>query len=70
MDDKDERKELLHKFVRQLITAGTPALNALDMLDLGIREDQEIGFALEALDQAMATPMEIRRYVEACAETA
>jgi hypothetical protein len=39
---RDERLELLHKFVRQLISAGTPVLNSIDMLKLGIPEDQEI----------------------------
>jgi hypothetical protein len=64
--DRDERMELLHKFVRQLISVGTPALNSIDMLQLGIPEEQEIAFALEAFSRAVETSKEIARYLNAC----
>ncbi len=66
--ERDERMELLHKFVRQLIGAGTPALNSIDMLRLGISEEQEIGFALEAFSLAVESSREIARYLKECSE--
>jgi hypothetical protein len=64
--ERDERIERLHQFVRQLITAGTSALNSIDMLQLGIPEGQEMARALEAFDQAMETSKDIARYLNAC----
>jgi hypothetical protein len=64
--DRDERKELLHKFIRQLITAGTPVLNGIEMLGLGIPEEQTIAGALKCFHAAVETSKEIARYLEAC----
>jgi hypothetical protein len=63
-----ERIELLHKFVRQLISAGTPVLNGIDMLSLGIPEGQEMARALEAFSLAVESSKEIARYLKECSE--
>jgi type II secretory pathway component PulF len=62
--DRDERMELLHKFVRQLISAGSPLLNSIDMLSLGTPEE-EIAFALDAFSRAVESSKEIAAYLAA-----
>ena len=64
--ERDERIELLHEFVRQLISAGTSVLNGIDMLSLGIPEEQEIARALVAFRQAVESSKEITGYLNAC----
>jgi hypothetical protein len=61
--DRDERMELLHQFVRQLISAGTPALNSIDLLRLGIPEEHEMALVLESFNQAFESSKEIARYL-------
>jgi hypothetical protein len=64
--ERNERIELLHRFVCQLISAGTPVLNGIDMLGLGNPEGQEIALALEAFSLAVESSKEITRYLNAC----
>ena len=63
--DKDERIELLHKFFRQLLRAATESLDSIDMLKLGIPEDQEVARLLGTFNLAVETSKEIGRYVAA-----
>ncbi|HYM75840.1 MAG TPA: hypothetical protein VE377_07665 [Candidatus Dormibacteraeota bacterium] len=63
--DKDERIELLHKFFRQLLRTATESLDSIDMLKLGIPEEQEVARLLETFTLAVETSKEIERYVAA-----
>jgi hypothetical protein len=61
--DKDERIELLHKFFRQLLRTATESLDSIDMLKLGIPEEQELARLLWTFDLAFETYKEIHRMV-------
>jgi hypothetical protein len=61
--DKDERIELLHKFFRQLLRTATESLDSIDMLKLGIPEEQDVARLLETFDLAVETSKEVHRYV-------
>ena len=61
--DKDERIKLLQKFFRQLLRTATESLDSVDMLKLGIPEEQEVARLLETFNEAVETSKEIGRYV-------
>jgi hypothetical protein len=61
--DKDERIKLLQKFFRQLLRTATESLDSVDMLTLGIPEEQEVARLLETFNEAVETSKEIGRYV-------
>jgi hypothetical protein len=61
--DKDERIELLHTFFRQLLRTATESLDSIDMLKLGIPEEQEVARLLETFNLAVETSKEIDRYI-------
>lgn len=61
--DKDERIKQLQKFFRQLLRTATESLDSVDMLKLGIPEEQEVAHLLETFNEAVETSKEIGRYV-------
>lgn len=58
-----ERIELLRKFFRELLCTATESLDSIDMLKLGIPEEQAVTRLLESFNQAVKTANEIDRYV-------
>jgi phosphatidylserine/phosphatidylglycerophosphate/cardiolipin synthase-like enzyme len=61
--DRDERLELLQEFFRQLLHAAKDSLDCIDMLKLGIPEEQDVARLLETFNQAVETSKEIERYL-------
>jgi hypothetical protein len=61
--DRDQRLELLQKFFRELFLTAKDSLDCIDMLKLGIPEEQEVGRLLESFNQAVITSKEIDRYL-------
>jgi hypothetical protein len=61
--ERDERLELLQKFFRELFLTAKDSLDCIDMLKLGIPEEQEVARLLESFNQAVITSKEIDRYL-------
>jgi hypothetical protein len=61
--DRDKRAELLQKFFQQLFLAAKDSLDCIDMLKLGIPEEQEVARLLVTFNQAVVTSKEIDRYL-------
>jgi bisphosphoglycerate-independent phosphoglycerate mutase (AlkP superfamily) len=61
--DRDQRLERLQKFFRELFLTAKDSLDCIDMLKLGIPEEQEVGRLLESFNQAVITSKEIDRYL-------
>jgi hypothetical protein len=61
--DRDQRLELLQKFFRELFLTAKDSLDCIDMVKLGIPEEQEVARLLETFNQAVITSKEIDRYL-------
>jgi hypothetical protein len=61
--DRDQRLELLQKLFRQLFLTAKDSLDCIDMVKLGIPEEQEVARLLESFNQAVITSKEIGRYL-------
>ena len=61
--DRDQRLELLHKFFRQLFLTAKDSLDCIDMLKLGIPEEQEVARLLESFNEMVETSKQIDRYL-------
>jgi hypothetical protein len=61
--DRDQRLELLQRFFRELFLAAKDSLDCIDMLKLGIPEEQEVARLLESFNKAVITSKEIDRYL-------
>lgn len=61
--DRDQRLELLQKIFQQLFLTAKDSLDCIDMLKLGIPEEQEVARLLESFNQAVMTSKEIDRYL-------
>jgi hypothetical protein len=61
--DRGQRLELLQNFFRQLFLTAKDSLDCIDMLKLGIPEEEEVARLLESFNQAVTTSKEIDRYL-------
>jgi hypothetical protein len=61
--DRGQRLELLQKLFRQLFLTAKDSLDCIDMLKLGIPEEQEVARLLETFNHAVTTSKEINRYL-------
>jgi hypothetical protein len=61
--DRDQRLELLQKLFQQLFLTAKDSLDCIDMLKLGIPEEQEVARLLETFNQAVITSKEVDRYL-------
>jgi hypothetical protein len=61
--ERDQRTELLQTLFRQLFLAAKDSLDCIDMLKLGIPEEQEVARLLKSFNQAVMTAKEIDRYL-------
>jgi hypothetical protein len=71
--ERDQRLALLQKLFQQLFLTAKDSLDCIDMLKLGIPEEEEVARLLETLNQAVITSKEIGRYLNdasTAAETA
>jgi hypothetical protein len=61
--ERDQRTELLQTFFRQLFLAAKDSLDCIDVLKLGIPEEQEVARLLKSFNEAVETSKEIDRYL-------
>jgi len=61
--DRGQRLELLQKLFRQLFLTAKDSLDCIDMLKLGIPEEEGVARLLETFNRAVTTSKEIDRYL-------